>query len=102
MNVVRFSTLRDFWVAHADAEMPLRDWYKKSRKAAWNNLVEARIDFPHADGVTVASGETATVFNIGGNKYRLVCKINYVRFRLDVTHILTHADYDKQAWKEQI
>ena len=102
MNVIRFSTLRNFWVAYADAETPLREWYKTSRKAAWNNLVEVRADFPHADGVAVRSGDTATVFNIGGNKYRLVCVINYVRYRLDVKHILTHAEYDKQQWKEQL
>lgn len=54
------------------AESPLLDWYKLSKKAKWNNLAEVKTLFPHADIV----GE-CVVFNIGGNKYRLITKINY-------------------------
>ena len=64
------------------------------RKARWRNLDEVQEIYPHADPV----GD-CTVFNIGGNKYRLVSKIRYQYQRIYVIHVLTHKDYDKGKWK---
>ena len=57
---------------------------------------------PSADAVTVRSGNTVTVFNIGGNKYRLLAAIHYNRGKLFVLGILTHRDYDADRWKENL
>src|ERR1700730_9202270 len=51
---------------------PLEQWYRMFRQAEWQSLQEVRLVYPHADPATVASGNTVTVFNIGGNKYRLI------------------------------
>jgi HigB_toxin, RelE-like toxic component of a toxin-antitoxin system len=57
--------------------------------------VETRLDFPHADPV----GE-CTVFNIEGNKYRLITKIRYNKQRVYIIHVLTHKEYDREKWKD--
>jgi len=92
--------LRDFWLRHPDAEKPLRGWYKTVSGAEWRSLQDARLTYPHADGVQTAGGERLTVFNVGGNKYRLVARIRYDYRLVNVRGVLTHADYDKGTWKE--
>jgi mRNA interferase HigB len=58
--------------------------------------------FPHADQVTVASKRTVTVFNIGGNNYRLITAIHYNTKIVYILRFLTHAEYDKDAWKKAL
>jgi len=102
MNVVKLKTLRAFWENHADAERPLLDWFRFCRAARWQSIRDVRRAYPHADAVTVKSGRTATVFNIGGNKYRLVALIDYRFQRMLVTHVMTHMEYDAGRWKQQL
>jgi mRNA interferase HigB len=64
-------------------------------------MSDVRRVFPTADAVKVKSGRTATVFNIGGNKYRLIASIHYNRGKVFILHILTHAEYTKDTWKEK-
>jgi mRNA interferase HigB len=58
------------------------------------------MDYPHADGVRTRTSGTLTVFNIGGNKYRLIARIRYDYQLVNVRRVLTHADYDSGVWKE--
>jgi mRNA interferase HigB len=95
MHVITRKKLRDFCIKYPDAEEPLEAWYRLTKKAKWKNLAETRKDFPHADLV----GE-CTVFNIGGNKYRLITAIHYNRQRVFIIHVLTHKEYDKGKWKD--
>ena len=101
-RVISLKRLREFWQRHSDAEVPLRDWYRTALKANWPSLQEVRVDYPHADGVLVASGRTVTVFNMGGNKYRLVVDILYDVQVIYVCTVLTHADYSKNRWKDKL
>ena len=94
MHVISRKMLRRFWEEYPDAESALQAWHKAADKADWQSFADVRALFPHADQV-----DKFTVFNIGGNKYRL---ITYVRFdwpRYYIKHVLTHADYDKGTWK---
>ncbi len=100
MRVISLKTLRDFWVRYPDAEQPLRHWYKTARHATWGSLQDVRRDYPHADGVRTRQGETLTVFNIGGNKYRLIARIRYDFRLVNVRDVLTHEEYDEGKWKE--
>jgi mRNA interferase HigB len=102
MNVIKLRALKAFWTLHSDAERPLLDWFRFCRRARWQSIRDVRRAYPHADAVTVKSGRTATVFNIGGNKYRLVALIDYRCQRMLITHVLTHADYSRERWKEQL
>lgn len=92
--------LRAFWECHPDAERLLRNWYKVAIHARWNSLRDVRADYSHADGVSGRSGDTLTVFNVGGNKYRLIVRIRYDYQLINVRAVLTHAEYDEGKWKE--
>lgn len=94
MHIISRKRLREFWEQHPDAEGPLREWFKITSKAEWDSLTDTRKDFPHADLVGIC-----TVFNIKGNKYRLITAIHYQIKRVYVRNILTHAEYDKGKWK---
>jgi mRNA interferase HigB len=102
MRVIARKRLMDFATKHPDARGPLDAWCRTVRKAVWANLQDVRRIFPHADAVRVASGNTVTVFNIAGNKYRLAAAIHYNAGRLYVLRIMTHAEYDKGTWKETL
>ncbi len=80
---------------HPDALVPLLNWFRIARKAAWNSLAEVRNAFAHADAVG-----RRIVFNIHGNAYRLIARVNYVTKRVFILHILTHAEYSKGRWQE--
>ena len=102
MHVVSMKRLREFWTQHPDAEVSLRRWYRLATKRRWENLAQVREDFPHADPVRVASGTTMTVFNVGGNRYRIVARMVYDHRVVYVKMVLTHAQYSKDRWKEQL
>lgn len=95
MHIITESRLREFWRIYPDSESSLRSWYKLTKQANWLNLVEIRRVFPAADLVG-----NLTVFNISGNKYRLIAKINYKVKRVYIRAILTHKEYDEQKWKQ--
>lgn len=94
MHIISYKAIREFSARYPDAKVPLDAWYKKTEKAAWKNLAEVKQTFPHADAV----GD-CTVFNIGGNKYRLITKIKYQKQVVYIRFILTHSEYDKGSWK---
>ncbi|CCI32828.1 type II toxin-antitoxin system HigB family toxin [Microcystis sp. T1-4] len=94
MGVISKVKLGEFWERHSDAEEALRDWYNFASKASWKNLVEVQGRYPKAEAVG-----NFTVFNIKGNKYRLIADINYSRQTIFVKYILSHAEYNKENWK---
>ncbi len=100
MRVISLKRLREFWQLHADAEGPLRKWYKVAVLADWSSLQDIRLAYPHADGVRHPGGGILTVFNIGGNKYRLITRIRYEYGLINVRAVLTHEEYDAGRWKE--
>ena len=95
MHVITKRTLREFWEKYPDAETPLLNWYKVADKADWTNLVDVRKDFPHADLAGVC-----TIFNIGGNKYRLITKVYYPSKKVLIRFVLTHAEYNKKIYED--
>jgi mRNA interferase HigB len=94
MHVITRTALIRFWESHPNAEPPLRTWYKLTSQAQWSSFVEVRRTFPSADLVG-----KFTVFNIGGNRYRLIALVDFTYQKVFVRHVLTHAEYDKEAWK---
>jgi mRNA interferase HigB len=71
MHVISRRALREFWAKHADAERPLRRWYRVVKQAEWKSFAEVRATYQAADQV-----DRFTMFNIGGNKYRLIVVIH--------------------------
>lgn len=91
MRVIAYRVLREFAEAgHADAEEPLSVWYKMAAKAEWSNFAEVRRTFPSVDQVG-----NRLVFNIGGNKYRLIAVIDYISHGMLVRFVGTHAEYNR-------
>jgi mRNA interferase HigB len=102
MRVISKKMLQRFGEKHPDARGALLRWYKAVEDAEWTNFSETRAAFPHADQVRVASGRPVTVFNIGGNKYRLISAIHYNRQVVFVLRMYTHKEYDVNAWKREL
>ena len=94
MRIISKAAISEFSMTHKDALESLLQWYSITKRAEWRHLVEVRADFPHADAVGVF-----TVFNISGNKYRLISVIKYRWQIVYIRNILTHAEYDKGKWK---
>jgi mRNA interferase HigB len=102
MRIITRKRLREFARRYPDAAESLQKWDRLVREAEWESLQDVRRVYPHADAVTVASGNTVTVFNICGNKYRLIAAIHYNRQRVYVLRLLTHAEYSKGFWKDDL
>jgi len=96
MVVIAFSRLRNFWMTYPDAETSLRVWYKATLAADWANFADVRATFGNASSVG-----NCVVFNIAGNKYRLVTRVRYSIRTVFVLRIMTHAEYDDQErWQD--
>ena len=94
--------VKEWAVQYPDGALWLRNWVKFTRAAHWSNLRVVRLAYPHADGVDVKSGRIATVFNVNGNKYRLITAIHYNHGAVFAMMFLTHAEYSKDLWKEKL
>ena len=94
MRVISRRRLREFWLVHPDAESPLRTWFKVVNETTWNSFPELRQTYPSADQVG-----RLVVFNVGGNRYRLVARVDYQWQKLFVRAVMTHAEYSKGGWK---
>ena len=91
MRIIALSTIKEFWEKHPDSEEPLKAWYAVTRAADWKNPQEVK----KAYGNSSILQDGRVVFNIEGNKYRMVAWINYPYRVLYVRFIGTHKEYDK-------
>jgi len=94
MRVIKRGALEKFWLQYPDAQTSLESWYAVVRQAAWKTPAEMKQVYRNAD----LYGRR-TIFNIAGNKYRLIARLNYATQRIYVLYVLTHAQYDKGDWK---
>jgi mRNA interferase HigB len=93
VRVIGKPAILQFGGRHRDALVPLLNWYRIAKRADWGSLADVRKDFAHADIVG-----RRTVFNIHGNDYRLITRVNYKTMRVFILHILTHVEYSKGDW----
>ncbi len=91
MRIIAISTLRNFWEKNGDAEEPLKAWFQEVKLADWTTPHQVKVMYRNASVI----GGNRIVFNIAGNKYRLIVKFNYP-YRIGyVRFIGTHAEYDR-------
>jgi len=90
MRVIARKSLKNFWTKHSDAEGPLKAWFAEVNKAAWKSTVQIKEAYATA---SIINRETV-VFNIGGNKYRLVVKIWFIGKTVWIKFLGTHKAYD--------
>ncbi len=95
MHIITRKRLNTFADKHPGAKNSLNRWYKRIKKTDFVSFTELRKIFPNADQVG-----KLTVFNIGGNKARLIAAIHYNRCKVYIRAVLTHTEYDKNKWKE--
>ena len=101
MRIIKRAAVLEYGRTYPQARVPLRQWLQVTRAAEWSSIQDVRRIFPHADAVTVASGNTVTVFNIGGNDFRLVVSIKYKWGVVYVREFMTHREYSRDAWKDR-
>ncbi|MEL7353812.1 MAG: type II toxin-antitoxin system HigB family toxin [Cyanobacteria bacterium P01_A01_bin.116] len=94
MHIISRKALRLFWGRYPDSEAPLCRWFQIVERTRFKNFADLRATFPSADQVG-----NLIVFNIGGNKYRLIASVHFNREKIFVRHVLTHQEYDKGKWK---
>ncbi len=91
MRIIAKRTLRQFWQRHPAAEGALRTWYQVVQSADWLGPEQVKRQFGSASFVA----DNRIVFNIGGNKYRLVVRVSYPARLVYIRFIGTHAEYDR-------
>ncbi|HIK12803.1 MAG TPA: type II toxin-antitoxin system HigB family toxin [Oscillatoriaceae cyanobacterium M33_DOE_052] len=96
MHIISKSPLKDFWSQHPAAKTALKAWYKQMAAANYANLAELK------QTVTASADIVGnfTVFNIGGNKFRLIAFIDYQYRKVFIRAVLTHEEYDQEKWKK--
>ena len=91
MRIIAVSTLRRFWETNKDAEEPLKAWYLEAKKSDWGTPHQIKAMYRSASIL----GDNRIVFNVAGNKYRLIVKFNYP-YRIGyIRFIGAHAEYDR-------
>jgi mRNA interferase HigB len=95
VHVISRKKLKEAAARRDELGAPLDAWFRVAKRASWRNLEEVQRTFSSTDAV----GKW-TVFNIKGNRYRLIAEINYPFGRIYIRHVLTHAEYDRGGWKQ--
>lgn len=91
MRVIAINTLREYWEKHPEAMLPLSEWYVKVRQAEWESFNDMRKDFNSVDYV----GNQHYVFNIKGNRIRLVVAVKFTPKLVYIRFVGSHSEYDK-------
>lgn len=91
MRVIAKKILREFWTKHPDCEQQLKAWYSETEKAEWRTTHEIKEEYPSASIL----GDNRIVFNIKGNNYRLIVRINFQYQMVWIRFIGTHSKYDR-------
>lgn len=95
MHVISYKAIREFIVTRPDTGAALDNWYAVAGRCKWKSFAEVRQVFGSADWVS-----PYVVFNIAGNKFRLIAEINFRSQTLFIRHILTHHEYTEGKWKK--
>ena len=91
MRIVAKKILRSFWEKHPDCEQQLITWYRETSKSEWDDPSDIKKEYPAASILN----DNRVVFNIKGNNYRLIVKINYDYQMVWIRFVGTHSEYDK-------
>lgn len=95
MHIITRQRLLEFCEKYPETASALDHWYRVMKRTNFASLAELRQAFPHAD---LVGG--LIVFNIGGNRARLITAIHFNSHRVFIRHVLTHVEYDRGKWKE--
>lgn len=95
MRVISKGPLREFWAVHPESKPMLEDWFRKASKVQASSFGALRQTFGSTDYV-----DGYTIFDVGGNRYRIAAVIHYDKQRLYVRQVMTHTEYDRNVWRK--
>ncbi len=96
MHIISRKALQEFWEKHPDSEMPLKTWFKIIKCSRYRSFSHLRETFKTADKVG-----HKIVFNIAGNKYRLITIVHFQYAKVYIRYIMTHREYDRGVWRDE-
>jgi mRNA interferase HigB len=104
VRIITWRALRLFAERYPLAIAPLREWFALTELATWRNFADVKSTFGQTDQSKVKSGQTVCVFDIGGNKFRLIAFVSYAKGKVYILRIMTHKEYEKgnQRWKQDL
>lgn len=102
VRIIAENRLEEYWKEHERAKPPLEHWRDVTLEAEWKFFEEVKKTFGHADNVKTDDGKMAAVFDIGGNKWRLITHIHYNKKIVYLRKFMTHEEYDKGHWKKHL
>ena len=104
VRIITWRALRKFAEKRPAAERPLREWHRLTSLATWRSFSDVKATLGQSDQARVRSGQTVCVFDVGGNKFRLIAFISYATGKMYVLRLMTHKEYDKgnQPWKNEL
>jgi mRNA interferase HigB len=91
MRIIALKTLKEFWELHPDVEQPLRAWHDDAKRAAWEKPADITAKYVNARAIS----DNRVIFNVRGNKYRLIVKIHYQSGIVFIRFVGAHSEYDK-------
>lgn len=97
MRIISEKTTRRYYRENPESETAMREWIRQVRRADWSNFLDVRNTFNHADVF-----KKCVIFDVGGNKYRIIGKVEYRKHLVFIKRTLTHAEYDfkyGKLWK---
>jgi mRNA interferase HigB len=96
MRIISKKPLREFWQRHPESRPMLEEWFHKAGNLNVNSFPSLRQAFGFADYV-----DGFTLFDVGGNRYRIAAVIHYDKQRMYVRQVMTHAEYDRNVWRKK-
>ena len=90
MRIIALKTLKDFWSKEPESEEALKAWYKEAEAASWDGPADIKEQYRSASILK----DSRVVFNICGNKFRLIVKINFKFKMVYIRFVGTHKEYD--------
>jgi mRNA interferase HigB len=94
MRIISRRALREFWEIHAQAKDPLAAWFRVMQRSKFAGFSAIKGTFAAADYVA-----PYTIFDVGGNKFRIITAIHYNRERVYIRHVFTHPEYDQWSYE---
>lgn len=95
MRIISEKPIRAFWRKYPQSKQSLQNWILTTGAANWNSFADLRKTFNHTDLY-----ERCTIFDVGGNNYRLIAHVEYRIKCVFVRYVLTHSEYDENKWKD--
>lgn len=96
MRVISKKPLREFWERHPESRSLLEGWFKRAHQVTVASFTELRQTFGSVDYV-----DGFTIFDVGGNRYRIAAVIHYDKQRVYVRQVMTHTEYDRNDWRRK-